>query len=84
MNQPPRCNARTRRGTSCQSPMVRGKLRCRMHGGVDGVGAPQGNCNAFKHGRYSADTIAQRRVVAALLRACRDQLGEICDPRNGT
>ena len=46
-----------------------------MHGGAEGSGAPVGNQNAFKHGRYTAEAIAQRREVAALLRACRDQLG---------
>jgi hypothetical protein len=79
MNQTPRCNARTRRGTLCQSPTVQGKARCRMHGGTDGVGAPPGNRNAFRHGRYSAEAIAKRRMVAALIRACRDQLDAMCD-----
>jgi hypothetical protein len=50
-----------------------------MHGGTDGIGAPPGNRNAFRHGRYSAEAIAQRRKVAALLRTCRDQLGTMCD-----
>jgi uncharacterized protein YjcR len=58
---------------------VGGRKRCRMHGGVEGSGAPKGNRNAFKHGRYSAEAIAQRREVAALIRACRDQLGAMCD-----
>ena len=30
-------------------------------------------------GRYSAEAIAQRREVAALLRTCRDQLATMCD-----
>ena len=34
-------------------------------------GAPKGNRNAFKHGRYSAETIARRREVAALVQAMR-------------
>ena len=75
LNQAPRCDARTRRGTPCQSPAVTGQARCRMHGGAEGSGGQPGNRNAFKHGRYSAEAIAQRREVAALLRACRDQLG---------
>jgi uncharacterized protein YjcR len=32
------------------APAVRGKLRCRMHGGAPGSGAPLGNQNALKHG----------------------------------
>ena len=75
MNQAPRCDARTRRGTPCQSPAVKGRKRCRMHGGAEGIGGQPGNRNALKHGRYTAEAIAQRREVAALLRACRDQLG---------
>jgi uncharacterized protein YjcR len=44
--------------------------RCRMHGGKS-PGAPKGNQNAFKHGRYSAEAIARRRSIAALLRNMR-------------
>jgi hypothetical protein len=32
--QAPRCCATTRRGTPCQSPAVKRKTRCRMHGGA--------------------------------------------------
>ena len=42
LRQAPRCLARTRRGTPCQSPAVAGKTRCRMHGGAAGSGAPKG------------------------------------------
>jgi hypothetical protein len=42
MQGPMRCGAKTRRGTPCQSPAVRGKRRCRMHGGAPGSGAPFG------------------------------------------
>ena len=79
LNRTPRCYARTRLGTACQQPAVGGRKRCRMHGGADGVGAPMGNQNALKHGRYTAEAVARRREVAALLRACRDQLGTMCD-----
>jgi uncharacterized protein YjcR len=44
--------------------------RCRMHGGLSS-GAPKGNKNALKHGRYSAASVAQRREVAALVRSLR-------------
>jgi glucans biosynthesis protein len=50
-----------------------------MHGGADGGGAPCGNRNALKHGRYTAEAIARRRNVALLLRACRDRLGTMRD-----
>jgi hypothetical protein len=58
---------------------VTGRARCRLHGGADGIGAPPDNRNAFKHGRYSAEAIAKRRMVAALILACRDQIGGMCD-----
>jgi hypothetical protein len=41
--------------------------RCRMHGGSS-TGAPKANKNALKHGRYTAEAIANRREIAALLR----------------
>jgi hypothetical protein len=41
-----------------------------MHGGRS-PGAPKGNSNAFKHGRYTAKAIASRREFAALIRAMR-------------
>ena len=50
-----------------------------MHGGAEGSGSQHGNRKAFKHGRYTAEAIAKRRMVAALLRACRDQLGAMGD-----
>ena len=50
-----------------------------MHGGAEGSGGQPGNRNAFRHGRYTAEAIARRREVAALLRACRDHLGAMCD-----
>jgi len=50
MHRAPRCLARTRRGSPCQSPAMPNG-RCRMHGGPS-PGAPKGNKNAFKHGRY--------------------------------
>lgn len=52
--------------------------RCRMHGGK-AKGAPIGNRNAFKHGRYSAEHMAERRYLADLLREMRgliEELGE--------
>jgi hypothetical protein len=42
--------------------------RCRMHGGLS-PGAPKGNSNALKHGRYTAEALARRREIAGLMRA---------------
>ena len=70
MHQSPRCRARTRRGTECQSPAMPNG-RCRMHGGTS-PGAPKGNRNAWKHRRYSAEAIARRRSIAQLIRQARE------------
>ena len=52
-----------------QSP-ARQNGRCRMHGG-NSPGAPKGNSYALKHGRYTAEAIAERRRFAQLLRDMR-------------
>jgi len=77
MHRTLRCGARTRAGVPCQSPAVRGKRRCRMHGGAAGTGAPIGNKNAFRHGHYTAEAIAQRRVLAELIRLSRATLADL-------
>ena len=61
----PRCFAKTRKGTECQSPAVKGRRRCRMHGGTN-PGAPRGNRNARKHGGRSAETTEAARLLKAV------------------
>jgi glucans biosynthesis protein len=39
-----------------------------MHGGAQGSGAPRGNKNALKHGRYTREAVEERRQLRALLR----------------
>ncbi|WP_283814613.1 HGGxSTG domain-containing protein [Bradyrhizobium australiense] len=63
----PRCGARIRSGGACRSPAVRGKKHCRMHGGAPGSGAPKGNQNACKHGRFTRDAVALLGEVRRLL-----------------
>ena len=72
-----RCGARTRCGSPCRSPAVRGKNRCRMHGGAPGSGAPQGNKNALQHGLYTREAIGERRRVAELIKQTRALIDEI-------
>jgi hypothetical protein len=72
-----RCEARTRSGHPCRTPPVRGKRRCRMHGGAAGSGAPIGNKNALRHGHYTAEAIAERRTLAAIMRMSRGVLAEL-------
>lgn len=50
--------------------------RCRMHGGK-APGAAKGNNHAFKHGRYTADAIAERRHFADLLREMKGFIDEL-------
>ena len=47
-----------------------------MHGGKS-PGAPWGNRNALKHGRYSATATAERRELAALIRSMRKLVAEV-------
>lgn len=64
----PRCLARTRAATACQSPAVRGKKRCRMHGGASGSGAPAGELNgAWRDGNRSNEAIKLRATVSAMV-----------------
>ena len=70
MHLSPRCGARTRKGKPCQSPAMPNG-RCRMHGGKS-PGAPKGNRNAWKHGHYSAEAIAMRKLVRQLLRDAKE------------
>jgi uncharacterized protein YjcR len=74
MRVSPRCGAKTRKGTPCQSPAVQGKKRCRMHGGAKGSGAPVGNQNALKHGLYTAESKAFNKHIQELLRTGKEHL----------
>jgi hypothetical protein len=79
MSASARCGASTRGGLACRAPAVRGKLRCRMHGGAAGSGAPWGNRNAQKHGAFTQERIAERRTIRELLDEAGKLLGEL-DP----
>lgn len=48
-----------------------------MHGGARGSGAPEGNRNALKSGLYTAEALALRRHVNALIRESRKLIEEI-------
>ena len=77
MHRSPRCGAKTRRGTPCMAPAVKGKRRCRMHGGAPGSGAPRGNQNALKHGFYTRKAVEERRALRQLIRQAEKLLEEI-------
>ncbi len=77
----PRCGAKTRKGTPCRAPaMANG--RCRMHGGKStGPRTPEGLERSrkanWKHGLYSAESIAARRYMSQLLRESRDTIEQV-------
>ena len=50
-----------------------------MHGGVHGSGAPRGNKNALKHGRYTREAIEERRSLRSLLREAHTLVQRIVD-----
>ena len=70
-NNAPRCGAKTRRGTICQSPAVKGKSRCRFHGCGKGSGAPKGNTYAVTHGQSRAEIKAFKQAVRQTIQDSR-------------
>jgi uncharacterized protein YjcR len=77
MQNSPRCGARMRQGSPCQSPAVTGKARCRMHGGAKGSGAPVGNQNALKHGMYTSEQLHFQKHIRDLLRKSAELIEKI-------
>jgi glucans biosynthesis protein len=76
----PRCGARTRAGKPCQSPAVRGRKRCRMHGGAVGSGAPKGQANgSYRHGQCTCVAIEERRDAHALVALLRKSAKDILE-----
>jgi hypothetical protein len=63
----PRCGAKTRAGGSCRCPAIRGRKRCRLHGGLS-PGAPPGEPNGnFKDGYWTAEAVEERRWTKKML-----------------
>ena len=57
---------------------MKGKARCRMHGGAKGSGTPRGERNgAYRHGGHSVEAVAFRRQCRAVLREAREGLEEL-------
>jgi hypothetical protein len=60
------CGAKTRAGDACQRPAIRGKKRCRLHGGLS-PGAPRGVKNGnFTSGDWTNEAIAERKWLRSL------------------
>src|SRR5262249_39443822 len=58
-------------------PPVDGRRRCRSHGCAPHAGAPEGNSNALKHGRFTAKEVAKGRRIEAFIRECRETLRDV-------
>ena len=77
-DDPMRCRARTWSGGQCRSLPVRGKKRCRMHGGAHGSGAPSGERNGmYRHGRYTREALELRRAVRELVGRSRETIAAV-------
>lgn len=69
LSHAPRCGARTRAGTPCQSPAILGGKRCRLHGGLS-PGAPRGKQNGnYTNGDWTAEAIEERKWLRSLVSA---------------
>jgi hypothetical protein len=67
--QPPRCRARTRAGGPCQRRPIKGRKRCRLHGGLS-PGAPRGPKNGnFKKGDWTGEAIKERKWLRSLVQS---------------
>lgn len=76
MHLSPRCGAKTRSDTPCSGPAMPNG-RCRMHGGAS-PGAPRGQANGmYRHGRYTSESLAQRRMLNMWVRTMRKAVQEI-------
>ena len=69
-----RCGVRTRRGSACQKPPMKGKKRCKFHGGSStGPKTAEGKARIaaahWKHGKRSKRFVEQRKKIWAELRA---------------
>ena len=72
MAKAPRCGAKTRTGHPCRQAAVRGRPRCRMHGGAKGSGGPRGDRNGnFKRGLWTRESLEMRKTTRAKVREIR-------------
>ena len=64
-----RCLAKTRRGTECQKPAIKGRSRCQLHGGRStGPKTPEGRARIaaanYKHGNRTNERLAENKALA--------------------
>ncbi len=75
----PRCGARTKgnNGKPCRCPAIRGKARCRVHGGARGSGAPRYNLNALKHGETTGEAKVFREEIRLAIKRSKSFIKEL-------
>ena len=79
-----RCKARTRHGTECKKPALKGRNRCQLHGGKSCGATTEAGLNRLaasktKHGRFTKQKRAEakhraetgRRILAKLKQIAR-------------
>ena len=49
-------------------------MRCRMHGGAKGSGAPEGNQNALKHGRFTKENLEFEKRIREIYREGKEMI----------
>ena len=77
-----RCRARTRAGTPCQKPALRGRARCQLHGGKStGPRTEAGRARIaaaqLKHGKLTQEKRAEAKRRAEVGREIRAELKDI-------
>ena len=77
-----RCGARTRRGTACLKPALKGKTRCQLHGGkATGARTTAGRQRLsdaqLRHGKYTKTELAKAKHRAEIGRRVRGELKRI-------
>ena len=77
-----RCGVRTRRGTACLRPALKGKTRCQLHGGrstgpktEDGIARL--TAARTTHGKYTKEKRAKAKRFAEQGRQMRAELAEL-------
>lgn len=54
------CGAKTRAGSPCQRSQMKGKTRCRLHGGASLAGVDHPNYKDGRHSKYLPDALAAK------------------------
>ena len=73
----PRCGARKKSdGQPCQCPAIRGRPKCRLHGGKGGGPKGEGN-GRYRTGRFTQEVVEERQKARAQLQEFRALLAQL-------